>query len=286
MKQLYALFFLLSLAACTATVVDEPDTDAPAIAFRAPQAETRAAVDGTTLPGNFLVWGGYDNDATNVFNGTTVYKDAGWNYTDGIRYWVAGKTYNFYAVYPATGVTADVSKEGTITIEDFDCSATGEEAVDLMTAKATGIYYTQQDIPQPVGLTFGHLLCKVEVAVQVLDVGKTVSEVTFSGMALSGNYSSNNGWTSTDPPGNFSKDNLSIGFNNGHTDIFGGLLLIPDTRKLTFQVNTGNDETKTVSSQVTWQPGESYRYTIVINNKYINLQVEVRPWINDDVELE
>ncbi len=181
MKQLYktsaSLAFLAALlaSACTTSVVDEPDTDARAISFQPPQAETRAAVDGTSLPtgSSFKVWGGYDNSAINVFNGETVTETSGtWNYTGGTRYWLTGKTYNFYAVYPAnlpTGTTASVATDGTITVTDFDASATGADAVDLMTAEATGISYAESETPQPVGMTFGHTLTRLTFSAKLAD---------------------------------------------------------------------------------------------------------------------
>lgn len=98
---------------CTDTLVGRPDTDDRTITFQTPQADTRAAVTGTSLTScSFLVWGWYDDGATNVFDAETVTGDNGvWTY-EGTRYWKAGETYNFYAVYPAelpADADADVS---------------------------------------------------------------------------------------------------------------------------------------------------------------------------------
>ena len=141
MKQLYALSFLFSLAACTTIVVDEPPVDGLVSIGFSPQAETRAAVTGTELPNGsrFNVWGGYGGN--NVFSGREVTKTANGCIYQGTEYWMPGQTYNFYAVYPA-GLKADavaVTDEGTVTVSGFDCSATGDAAVDLMTASATSV---------------------------------------------------------------------------------------------------------------------------------------------------
>ena len=77
----------------------------------------------------------------------------------GAEYWVTGKTYNFYAIYPADVPGSEVTDAGSITITDFDCSLTGDEAVDLMTASATdvsadGMIYNSGS----VSLQFRHLL--------------------------------------------------------------------------------------------------------------------------------
>ena len=146
----------LVLGACTSEVTDGGNTpaDGPVpISFQTP--ETRAAKDGFDVGDAFSVWGWYADDAgTNsrqVFNAEEVTNGGNnsWSY-DGTQYWIAGKTYDFYAVYPTT-VKAEVSANGTITITDFDASKTGTEAVDLMTASATDV--DGSNPPSAVGLT-------------------------------------------------------------------------------------------------------------------------------------
>ena len=164
MKQLYAISSFLCLAAllaasCTTSLTDEPDTTARAIAFSTPQAGTRAAVTSSADMRDFSVWGGYDSSVDNVFNNETVHAQT-WTYSGGTRYWIPGKTYNFYAVHPA-GLNASVNASGTITVTDFDCSKTGSEAVDLMTATAPG----DGDNPEKVAMEFQHELAKVKFIV-------------------------------------------------------------------------------------------------------------------------
>lgn len=166
MKQLYTLYSILCpavlcLAACTTIVVDEPPVDGLVSIGFSPQAETRAAVTGTELPNGsrFNVWGGYGGN--NVFSGREVTKTANGCIYQGTEYWMPGQTYNFYAVYPA-GLKADavaVTDEGTVTVSGFDCSATGDAAVDLMTASATSVLADRVINSQSaVGLKFRHLL--------------------------------------------------------------------------------------------------------------------------------
>ena len=116
-KTIIGLFALLLTAACTDEQVENPADGARPIAFT-PAAETRAAVDGTTLPGDFKVWGWYGestgNIDKNVFNGTII-KAPSWTYDGGAQYWIPGKTYNFYGVYP-TGVNASCATDGTLTV--------------------------------------------------------------------------------------------------------------------------------------------------------------------------
>lgn len=281
-----SLLLLLTVASCTSTLSDEPTTDARAITFT-PAADTRAAVTGSEDMGDFQVWGWYDGDGTaapnNVFDGTVVYKDAGWNYTDGVRYWKAGETYNFYAVYP-TDVKANVSSEGTITVTNFDCSKTGTEAVDLMTATATGITYTAEQTPQPVAMKFSHLLSKVNIVATVEGGNATVTKIVFAGMATSGDYSSTGVWNNTQKS-NFTKETDQI-LNAEGIDLLGDMLLIPqDVSGFTVTVDYTMDGEEQSSKTVTlptaisqWQAGQSYKYTLTFKGDNIIFTVNVAAW--------
>ena len=306
MKKLYLFLPLLCLvpAACSTSVVNEPETETHAISFRAPQAETRAVVDDSSLPDNFLVWGGYKGDATRVFDGTTVYHPT-WDYRDGTRYWTEGKLYDFYAVYPATGVAADV-KEGTITIENFDCTATGKDAVDLMTATALNVSadkMIQDDLA--VGLKFQHKLARVKFITISEGDAITITEAKLYGISHTGDFNEGT-WTpdatsSSDIP-SFNTESLSI--SNNDTDehlLFGGdLLLIPQdldnaaTFVFTYQY-AGETETHSVSSTLStvgdvtaWDAGKSYSYLISIPQQPVDvtLTVTVTDWKEENFTVE
>lgn len=159
---------VMFLGACTSEVLGTSET-AEAISFDVPQ--TRAAVESTDDMDAFSVWGWYDVDTTTpfaVFDNTKVEKNAnGWNYTDYVRYWSPGKMYDFYAVYPFGVSNVDVnSQNGTITITDFDCSATGENAVDLMTAVNKNI---SGDEAPTVGMQFQHALTRLRFSAKLAD---------------------------------------------------------------------------------------------------------------------
>lgn len=160
-----SLLLLLPAASCTDTATGEPDTDARAISFT-PAAETRAAVDGGSLPDDFKVWGWYGestgNIDKNVFNGTII-KAPNWTYDGGAQYWIPGMTYNFYGVYPAD--YGSCTNSGVITVEDFDCSKFGEDAVDLMTATAAG----DGSNPATVAMQFKHALTRITFSAKLAD---------------------------------------------------------------------------------------------------------------------
>lgn len=295
--------FCLTFVSCTSTVDDELQ-DSRAITFT-PAADTRAAVTGSEDMGDFQVWGWYGGDGTaapnNVFDGTVVYKDAGWNYTDGVRYWMAGKTYNFYAVYP-TDVKADVSSDGTITVTDFDCSQTGDAAVDLMTATATG----NGSNPAPVALTFNHELARVNIIVTSEGDAVNISDARLYGISHIGSLNGdewNFGRISDVNAPSFETESLSIPANDTRDYfLFGGDLLLPPHKSLSdnatldfsYQYTIGDTTSKSASiklktsSVTTWEKGKRYNYRINISRNATNvtLVVEVTNWIEKNYTVE
>lgn len=194
MKKFYARIvpLVFVLGACSSS--DEPAADPSVPVGFSVQTETRAAVTGTTLPdgSHFKVWGGYNGN--NVFDGREVTKTAsGCTYT-GTEYWVPGKTYNFHAVYPAAlpaGATLTVAGDGTVSVSNFDCSATGDAAVDLMTASAPDDIKADEIIASqnPVGLTFSHLLSHISFVFdnQLTGYAAEVTDISFL-IKVKGNY--------------------------------------------------------------------------------------------------
>lgn len=308
MKQLHAIYAFLCLGtlftavSCTDTVTGEPCTGTRSIAFT-PAAETRAAVDKTDNLQNFSVWGGYDEDATNVFDGVTVQAPS-WTYSGGTQYWIEGKTYQFYAVHPVTlpsGTTADVATNGTITVTGFDCSATGSGAVDLMTATATG----NGSNPTPVALSFGHELSRVKFSIQT-EATVTLSNISLTGIAYKGTFSkepnASGTWTNlTTAEGEtpFKTDDGGTLDANATTDLLGGdLLLIPQTLtetsvfSMTWTYEDGTRKAVNVplpeAGRPEWKRGISYHYSAVIpeQSSDIKLTVSVGDWNDKKVNVD
>lgn len=275
---------ILTAASCTSTLSDEPATDARAISFT-PAAETRAAVE-TDFPegSSFSVWGWYGTDdqiTNNVFDGETVTKsDGAWTYTGGTQYWISEMTYNFYGVYPFypqtsdnNGTTAMVT-DGTITVTNFDCTATGKNAVDLMTATAQG----DGSHPAPVAMPFQHELAKVEVSVRTdQGVTATIKNAKLTGMVYKGtlNATSNSStWapiTSTSDETPYQVTEPVTINTPSTTSLFGDILIIPQkTDKLTLNIAITRDEEENIynfnlgTSIAQWTAGRSYRYVLTI----------------------
>lgn len=309
MKQLHAIYAFLCLGtlftavSCTDTVTGEPCTGTRSIAFT-PAAETRAAVDQTDDLQNFSVWGGYDGNATNVFDGVTVQAPS-WTYSGGTQYWIEGKTYQFYAVHPVTlpsSTTAVVATNGTITVTGFDCSATGSGAVDLMTATAQG----NGSNPVPVALSFGHELARVKFSIQT-EATVTLSNISLTGIAYKGTFSkepnASGTWTVlTKAEGDktpFKTDDGGKLDANATTDLLGGdLLLIPQTLtetavfSMTWTYDDGTKKTVDVplpkADQPEWKRGISYHYSVVIpeQSSDIGLTVSVGDWNDKKVNVD
>lgn len=290
MKQTYILTSLLCLTTllmpgCTSPIGsgDDLSSSTLAINFGTPQADTRAAVNSSTNMGEFSVWGWYGKDGTNsynVFNNETVSRsDNSWDYTGGTRYWIPGYEYNFYGVYPVK--IGSCTANGLITVNTFDCSNFGEDAVDLMTATATG----DGNNPQPVAMEFKHLLAKVNIVATVEGGNCTVTSATFSGMAIKGNYNSSAGWTDT-TTGSFTNSESKV-LNTTGIDLLGDLLLIPQTvtDEFKIKVNYTLDGKEQTPKEITlptsinqWNAGQSYKYTLTFKGNNIIFTVNVASW--------
>lgn len=292
MKQLYAISSFLCLAAllaasCTTSLTDEPDTTARAIAFSTPQAGTRAAVTSSADMRNFSVWGWYGEDGANsynVFDGETVSRSGNsWGYTGGTRYWIPGKMYNFYAVYPAD-LKASVDASGTITVTGFDCSKTGNEAVDLMTARATGLNGSEAPT---VGLKFGHELAQVKVSVE--SNGATVDEMKVYGVSYKGNF--NSGSTPKWAVTNTAEENTTPFSGTTALD----MLLLPATDltdaklKMTYHYGSDASDTHTQEASLTiaegWAAGQQYHYKASIVAGKLTITVTVVDWKEEDTSV-
>lgn len=317
MKKLYARIvpLVFVLGACSSS--DEPAADPSVPVGFSVQTETRAAVTGTTLPDGslFKVWGGYDGN--NVFDGREVTKTAsGCTYT-GTEYWVPGKTYNFHAVYPAelpAGATLTVAGDGTVSVSNFDCSATGGTAVDLMTASAPDIKADEIIAsPYPVELTFSHLLSHISFVFdnKLTGYAAEVTDISFS-IRVKGNYNSS---TEPSPWTNLILGAITLYPAAAPLKVANGSSVTSDPALVIPQGNTGVNVTFTVTireiideapgSSMTvvkrftsplattdgeWKMGQRYEYKATLTDKLmemdgltqITLNVTITDWSVED----
>ena len=279
-SRLWGLLALaLPLAACTSEVTDEalPGSASP-ITFRTAEV-TKAVVTGFNDGDAFSVWGGYGGDATNVFDGVTVTNSNGsWTYSP-YQYWIAGKSYRFYAVYPTAetletnGCTASYSADGVLSITGFDAT----KGHDLMTSSATA----EGDDKPLVAFTFDHLLSRVRVRVVGEGGDAVISKATLSGIKTKGDYngSQTKPWTMDGSTHSFEATNVTA--TSIPSDLFAEDLLVQPQAVDGFQLSVTynlagfeeTEDTKTVTLPATditqWELGKSYTYTLTLTNDYI-----------------
>lgn len=320
MKKFYARIvpLVFVLGACSSS--DEPAADPSVPVGFSVQTETRAAVTGTTLPDGslFKVWGGYDGN--NVFDGREVTKTAsGCTYT-GTEYWVPGKTYNFHAVYPAelpAEATLTVADDGTVSVSNFDCSATGGAAVDLMTASAPDIEADKIIASQnPVELTFSHLLSHISFVFdnQLTGYAAEVTDISFS-IWVKGNYNSStepSPWTNLIPGAiTLYPAAAPLTVANGSKATSAPALVIPQSNtgvNVTFTVTIREIIDETTGSTMTvvkrftsplattdgeWKMGQRYEYKATLTDELmemdgltqITLVVKITDWSVEDANV-
>ena len=334
MKKLISLSAIISLvaSACTTSVIDAPDEKSQAIAFGGPQAESRAAIEAGDFPttSTFKVWGGYGDtetpvNANNLFDGVEIKytEDSKWHYEGYPRFWVGGKTHDFYAVYPmevtsdVSEVILDVSEQGIITVTNFDSSQTGANAIDLMTAfhrRVTSKKLNQQDVAA-VSFKFKHELSRVNVKVKAVNTPVTVNKLKIYGISNVGTLTKtyndngdNSSWTlnksvNTDNTHFVVSDAFELSEAAGwERNAFGDMLLIPQSlvdakldieAKLDISYRYAGDTADRISTinlktatTTGWKAGMSYNYSITINGQSdITITVSVNPWVEENTSV-
>ena len=306
-----AALLFAATSSCTNELPDGTACGDAAISFRTP-AVTRAAVEGDFPEGSqFSVWGWYDNNGSvgNPFDNIPVtYDGTRWSYTGGDRYWVLGAEYDFYAVYPAGLQNVDCTDQGVVTVTGFDASKTGNEAVDLMTARKTDIVADETVAASAVELGFGHELARISLNVTSEGDAVTLTNVKLSGVSYKGNFESSatpkwsNLTANTSDDGIFSADNVALTTDALSASLFGGDLLLPPHDgltgiSLTFSYQYTDDVSQAfheadlslATGQITaWSAGNHYNYTVNIprNGTDVTLKVTVTDWTTEDYTVQ
>lgn len=296
-KLQFLMYFIISVfsiflaVACTSdNDVPFPDSEAPSIDFEG-SALTRGIVNAADDMSAFDVWGWYSpisgtGTARQVFDATLVSRNGTtWTY-DNIQRWQQGNSYQFYAIYPSFDESASCDQNGTFTINNFDCSKTGDEAVDLMTA-VRSVECGTDGYPGKVSMPFQHELAKVNIKATVEGGNAIVTKITFSGMKTGGNYNSasTDRWSDT-KSGSFINETRQPLDTKG-VDLLGDMLLIPQNvnNDIKLKVEYILDDVQQTPKEFTlpatvekWEAGKSYRYTITFKGNNIVFTVNVASW--------
>lgn len=296
---------LMAIAGCAKTV-HTPENGKHSIGFNV-QEPVKSAVTGAADITSFEVWGWYGSNTErnkNVFDGIEVNKtgSGGWVY-DNIQYWVPDMNYTFYAVYPFD--VGECLAEGTVTVENFDCSAFGDNAVDLMTAGAVGSGNTRDNVL----FKFVHELSKLKFRFESSQTAVTITDIRFYGISATGSLEKTGAGDASWVMGStVTADNTKYvteaALNAGNSyaaEPYGELLLPPHTAltdaKLSFSYyynwetpeNAHKAELQLAAGSTTitsWEAGKSYNYTVKIPaTDDIKLTVTVAGWDTQDTSV-
>ena len=313
-KTLFIPAIACLLGACAEST--GPDMEASdnsgAIRFAGP-AVTRTAIDdadGMQTDGNsFSVWGNYTDGAggtaTSVFDAEKVtYVSGMWGY-EGTRYWLAGNTYDFYALYPSTETLGDAvssvacTTDGTFTVGGFDAT----KGHDLMTAKKTGIVIEAGKVPEAVSFKFFHQLTRLAFNVKAVGRDVTVTSFKVNGVIRKGDLThtaeGTSKWshttTTTADDGLLAASDVCVA--SGETQDMLGDVLLPPHADLTgteiavsyrFEGETA-DRSSTVSlsggSAEQWNAGSRYAYTLTVSAASLEIKVKVLDWDEEDTSV-
>lgn len=312
--------FLLAAAAvvmagCSKTeTVEMPDSAVIGFgsAYIGNPTQTKAVSTLTTANIDaFYVYGGHDNSLTNTFDGTKVTKSGStWSYSP-VRYWDAGKSYNFAAYAPeipaGKGTVSTDEINGRLTFTDYVSGP--DNQLDLIYADGVSIT-AQQENNGPVSFNFQHLLSMIKFTFKSgfpVDVPVTVSDLKVYGMVAQGTY--DNGWTpdgtqavAEDTPFNematttaenkadASQATQAASANFVVIPQSGGTVTVSFTAAVSLEA--GNVKTKEFTTTLVpaWDAGNCYNYVATISEQNMEVQSitygdpNVTEWVEQEIE--
>lgn len=252
--------------------------------------------------------------------GTEVTCDgSAWTYSP-LKYWTEEGTHSFLAyLHKAGSVECGVTKGYPSLTYDgvkHELNVTGwiigtDNQFDFLYARHERSM-TEADPHRVVEFQMSHLLCAVQFnIVNLYDVNR---KITISDFQLSGLH--NNQWAtipgqldgevtyteeaSATPTLYGAESTATVAYNQAFNAFAGVGTVGDDGCLLMWPHNAGQYETLTISFQqggeqksvslssgstTHWEAGQKYTYNLYIKDDRINLQVTVRPWITDDIDL-
>lgn len=175
-KILLAASIALIAASCNSNN-PTPDQEQTPISFSNSVMQTKAIMSDTKIKSSSVSLYGLTGEwsSIDVFENVELKADANGDlsYTD-VKFYDAGKTYSFYAIYPKIGeegvtVTENAGNAPTINV---DCA----NQADLLYASAANIDKTKN----PVALTFAHKLSQIKINMKSEIAGVTATAATIT----------------------------------------------------------------------------------------------------------
>lgn len=274
----------MMLASCTQNEVVEV-AESRAIGFDAFVGNTTKADITDANIREFYVYGGYDNNLTNVFNNVKVSSTDGsnWTYTN-TQYWTASKTYKFQG-YAPENATASAGENG-VNFTNFVADGTTDllaSAVETKTIDAT--ISNSSDIQ----LTFRHVLSKIKFkfTTDLANVNISISALTVKSLPNKGTYTNNGATGSTwnvSESGDYALTSDGT-LTNSAALTSGDAIVLPQTPNnisVTFTVTATGGLSLTTNHTVTLpatklEEGNVYVYTAAITYANIDPNGELKP---------
>lgn len=250
------------------------------ILFDSPDTRATATIDDLKTNG-FMVYAFVDGNA----GSTSFAKKVTHSVVEGRdiwaletpEYWLPDTDYYFKAFYlsvPSAGTlaVANTDKNQDFTITGFDIT----EQEDIMVASATASVEAGASAPtngSVVPLEFEHLLANVVVKIKSEIPNVTVSNVSFEGVAQSGQYEKSI-WTAGQTVSfgkQYTGDPLVKDAENYVDVTSGGILVIPEkingSQKM--YITTSHKVYDFILQPITWESGMLYTYTLTIKQENI-----------------
>lgn len=306
---------VIVMAGCSKTeTVEMPDSAVIGFgsAYVGNPTQTKAVSTLTTANIDaFYVYGGHDNSLTNTFDGTKVTKSGStWSYSP-VRYWDAGKSYNFAAYAPeipaGKGTVSADEINGRLTFTDYVSGP--DNQLDLIYADGVSVT-AQQENNGPVSFNFRHLLSMIKFTFKSgfpVDVPVTVSGLKVYGMAAQGTY--DNGWTpdgtqavaegtpfnemattTAENKADASQATQAASANFVVIPQSGGTVTVSFTAAVSLEA--GNVKTKEFTTTLVpaWDAGNCYNYVATISEQNMEVQSitygdpNVTEWVEQEIE--
>lgn len=252
------------------------DQEKAPISFSNSVAQTKAIMSDTKIKdANISLYGFSDSWADlDVFDKEVLVANANGDLSySNVKYYDFGKTYNFYAIYPAIGeqgVTEKVNASNAPTIE-IDCA----QQPDILYAEATAITKDKN----PVALSFSHKLAQIKLTIksEVANISATAATITaISGANMdlgTGSITAEGTAADFTIPGVVSTDLTSTAKQIGE------IFMLPVQNINEVKVTLNSVETPVAISGLVLAEGKTTTIEIAIKGTEISFTQSVGPWV-------
>ena len=263
---------------------------------------------------SFNVYGGYQNDNTDVFSGGREVKpnsNGEWTYSPLVE-WVDNQTYNFYAYSGLKDITPNYSYADGLTFTDV--TVNDENQSDFIYAETTNVTSDNEGtVREKVQFTFDHLFSMVQFTIKsgfAEDVTLTISDLELYNLNSKATYNATTASDNWSTASDQLAEGSGITFDEGTaqatatpTDYADKCVVMPQT----FSANTvlakftvtasgstsiKNEVVKKITAVIpadTWEKGYRYNYIVTIDGQTLDFITFDAPivnkWTDENIEM-